>query len=53
MLWLKREKTEHNVIKVACTDHFDWLMKFPRDGNYKGRLHMTYYGPLSDVHTKV
>jgi len=28
-LWLKREKTEHNVIKVACTEHFDWLMKFP------------------------
>jgi len=26
---LKREKTEHNVIKVACTEHFDWLVIFP------------------------
>jgi len=25
----------------------------PCDGNYKGRLHMTYYGPFSDVHTSV
>jgi len=22
-----------------------------RDGNSKGRLHMTSYGPLSDLHT--
>jgi len=27
--WLKRDKTEYNVIKVACTEHFDWPVKFP------------------------
>jgi len=28
-LGLNRKKIEHNVIKIVCTEHFDWLLKFP------------------------
>jgi len=28
-LALTHEKTEHNILKVLCTKHFVWLLKFP------------------------
>jgi len=40
------------ALKVACMEYFDWLVKF-RDGNNKGRLHMTSYGSLLDLNTIV
>jgi len=38
----------------SCLYVVFWLAgEIPRDGNNKGRLHMTSYGPLSDLHTIV
>jgi len=52
-LSLKRQKTEHNEIKVACTKHFDWLVKFPAVEFVKTVCTCTITGSLSDVYTIV
>jgi len=57
-LLLTNQISAYQIQKVEssqrCLYRAFWLVDgIPWDGNYKGRLHMTYCGLLSDLHTIV